>query len=141
MPTKDEMSIALREMGLKRAYKPYCDDDHDSILLETRRFGIIDGVLKGSEIDVYDGNTLRIWTSRRAKAASVAKANGFKVRFTHGEAELYIPASVADQFLHSFGAKVKATRNFTPEQLVVIKARLSKARANRVAKPALAPAP
>lgn len=122
-------------MGLKRAYKPFVDGEHDKVCLETRRFSITDGVLKGSQIDVYDSSTIRIWTSQKKKAKEVGAANKFRVRLFDGEAELFIPAESADRWLHSFGAKVKSTRTFTPEQLVVIKARLSKARAAKAPVP------
>jgi hypothetical protein len=118
----------LLKLGLKRRYKPYWEGDSEagSIALETRRFAITDGTMKGTQMDIYDDNAVRVWTSRKAKAMALARANGFKVRLLDGEAELHIPTSRADEFLHGLGAKVKATRVLTPEQRAELSARMAK---------------
>lgn len=118
MLSKDQMSATLKKMGLNRAYKPYCDGDRDTIMLETRRFEIKDGTMKGSQIDIYDAGTVRVWTSQKSKAMALARAGGFKVRLFDGEAELYLPAEKADMYLHSLGAKVK--KQLSPERLVAL---------------------
>lgn len=146
------MSKKLSSIGLKRSYKPVNDvgngerdPGRERILLECRRPATItDGVMKGAEMDIYDDSTVRVWTSQKQKANLIAKANGFKVRLLDGEAELYIPVSRADEFLHGLGAKVKkvmsperiakmalALANRTPEQKAAAMAGLAKARLAR----------
>lgn len=146
--TNEEMVSKLSSLGLKRRYKPYNDvrnpelpSGEEKILLECRRpiTRALDGVASGTEIDIYDSNTVRVLTPRKTKAMATARANGFKVRLLDGEAELYLPMSRADEFLHGFGAKVKATRNLTPEQRAAAVGRLAKGRQDR--KPRLAVAP
>lgn len=137
--TTEEMISKLKTLGLKRKYKPvndFANSERDSgqevIMLEVRKpASFVDGYMSGSEIDISDNKTVRIWTSRKNKAAAVARDNNFPVRFFDGEAELYVPLERADEFLHSFGAKVKSKRNFTPEQIEAIKMRLSKFRLAR----------
>jgi len=135
MLSKQEMSDKLLSIGLKRKYKPYWDGDseHGSICLETRKFSIVDGELSGSEIDVCDDNTIRVWTSKKPTAMARARENGFKIKLFDGEAELYIPADRADEFLHKLGAKVRMNRIFTPEQKAALAARLASGRQKRLA--------
>ena len=106
---KVEMIEKLKRLGLKRAYKPYWDgdSDHGSLMLETRLFKIADGKMAGTQVDLYDDGTLRVWTSQKQRAKAIAKANRFKVELLDGEAVLFIPIARADEFLHSFGARVK----------------------------------
>jgi hypothetical protein len=127
-----EMIAKLRAMGLKRAYKPYQEDENDTILLQCRKPAtIVDGLLRGAEIDVYDDHTVRVWTHKRRTVQNIAKANGFKARLLTGEAELYLPAARADEFLYGLGAKVKRTRVLTPEQLAKLRERFAKVRQDR----------
>ena len=134
MLNKQEMSDKLLSIGLKRKYKPYNDEanserepDKQIILLEARRPAqIVDGELRGCEIDVYDDSTIRVWTNQKQKAKTIAAANQFKIRLLDGEAELYIPADRADEFLHGLGAKVRATRTLTQEQRDASRERMAK---------------
>jgi hypothetical protein len=124
MMTKEEMNATLASMGLKKIYKPFTDNDNtkDIICLTTRKPAkIIDGIMHGSDIDLYDNNTFRVWTSHKNKAIKAAKDNNFKIRPLDGEAELFIPVSRADEFLHSFGAKVKANRKVHPKTIEALK--------------------
>lgn len=117
-PSPDEMGAVLKQMGLKRAYKPYAEGEngHWKILLHTRRpVKITKGVMSGVEVDTYDPQTVRVWTNQKQKANAVAKANGFKVRLLDFEAELYVPGDRADEFLHGLGARVK--KQLSPEAL------------------------
>ncbi len=124
--TQQEMSARISAMGLKRRYKPVNDPSNSErekgeevILLETRKMQIADGTLKGAEVDIYDDHTVRVWTHRKKKAADIARSIGCKVRLLDGEAELYLPAARADEFLHGLGVKVKSNRKgpvLTPEQ-------------------------
>jgi len=133
------MTDKLSSLGLKRRYKPLNDDANterdageEIIKLDTRRPAtFVDGFMRGADIDIYDDSTVRVWTSQKNKAMSLATAKGFRIRKLDGEAELYIPTSVADLYLHSFGAKVKSTRVLTPEQRAVMAARLGKMRSSR----------
>lgn len=111
MLSKQEMLDKLKSVGLNKTYKPYREEglhDKDSILLQTRHpVKIEDGIMSGSEIDLLDDQTIRIWTSQKNKANKVARDNGFKIKNFDGEAELLVPIEKTDQFLHAFGAKVK----------------------------------
>lgn len=111
LPTKAQLCEKLKALGLTKTYKPYLEHDNSYkvyICLETRKTAqIVDGHLVGSQIDLYDNNTIRIWTSQKHKAMKLAKENGFRIRELEHEAELFIPINKADTHLHSLGAKVK----------------------------------
>lgn len=129
MLTKAEMLSKLKTIGLKREYKPYWEEGpkHDTILLECRKPAtIIDGIMIGVNMDVYDDATIGVWTSRKQNANAIAKANGFKIRLLDGEADLFLPVDRADEFLHKMGAKVK--KQMSAEAKAKGAARLSKAR-------------
>lgn len=112
--TKIEALDKLRSLGLKKTYKPYFDPECESILLKTRKPSkIVDGLLKGTEIDLYDGRTFRIWTNRVNKALSLARRYKLKITKLTGECELFVPISLADDILPGFGAKVK--KQLSPE--------------------------
>ena len=132
--TQEQMQKQLKGMGLSKVYKPYHEIDSGNTialcLLTRKPVTITNGVMKGSEIDVYDVNTFRVWTSRKHLAAQIAKEQGFKVRLLDGEAELFIPASRGDEFLHKFGAKVKSNRRPGPETIAKAQAGLKLYRAN-----------
>jgi hypothetical protein len=123
MLTKGQMLSTLKTMGLKRTYRPFNDPSNSEregtdqkILLDTRRPSkIIDGHMKGCDIDIYDGSTLRVWTSRKKKANEIARTNGFKIKNYDGEIDLFLPANRADEFLHSLGAKVRSAAPVSPE--------------------------
>lgn len=133
--TFDEMTKTIRGFGLAKDYFPFNDPANQErepgseiILLETRKFEIKDGWLVGSAMDictpgVYTGvnvpePSVRIWTAQKAKANAIAKAEGFRIRLLDGECDIFIPCSVADKFLHAFGARVKKQcKPLTPEQL------------------------
>ncbi|EFK95608.1 hypothetical protein LDC_2381 [sediment metagenome] len=98
----------LREMGLKREYKPYQERESGAVLLEVKHPAeIVDGVLVGSDIDVYDRGTFRVWTHQTKKGRAYAARYGLHIRLMDGECELFIPAHLADTLLREFGAKVK----------------------------------
>lgn len=111
LPTKAQLLKHLKDLGLTKVYKPYLEHDNSYkvfICLEVRKPAYIqDGTMHGSQIDLYDNQTIRIWTSQKHKAMKCAKDNGFKIRELTDEAELFIPINKADEFLHSFGAKKK----------------------------------
>ena len=142
-----EMTDKLKSIGLSRRYKPFNDptniereDGDEVILLECRKPAqIVDGLLVGAEIDIYDDSTVRVWTSQMKKANAIAKANGFKSRLLTGEAEILIPTAKADLFLHALGAKVMKTVVHTPEQTAVLRERFAKMRqARKVLEPVAA---
>lgn len=134
-----DMCEHLNGLGLTRRYKPFNDPSNverekgtEIIALECRRpAAIVGGAMNGSSVEVYDGHTVRVWTSKKAKAMRIARENGFRVRLLDGEAELFIPTNRADEFLHGLGAKVRTTRAMTPEQRAAATARLAKARQDR----------
>ena len=154
MPTLTiaEMTSKLKSIGLTRKYKPYNDEANidrekgdEVILLEVRKPAkITDGIMKGVNIDIYDDSTVRVWTSQKTKAMALARTNKFRIRPLDGEAELFIPTVVADQYLHALGAKVKkemspsrlaqmaqARAAMTPEQVAARNAGLARARTLR----------
>ena len=105
--TKDLLAL-LAAMGCKKHFKPYMETESKTILLQTRKPPqIIDGVMSGAEIDIYDNSTFRIWTSQTKKARAAAARYGLRLRLMDGESELFIPAILADELLPKFGAKVK----------------------------------
>jgi hypothetical protein len=125
------MKAQLVSMGLRRSYFPFQEEGEgvsEAVLLEVRNPpSFADGVMTGAEIDIYDNHTVRVWTSQKNKAIATARANGFKIRLFDGEAELYIPADKADQFLHAFGARVKKSAPpLTPERLAALRAQIAR---------------
>src|SRR3990167_8187994 len=105
---KQEMMDKLRRIGLKKTFNAYQEPEHYNILLKTRKtVQIVDGWLTGSEIDIYDDHTFRVWTPKTRKATACAIKYGLKIRKIDGEAELFIPIFMADELLPLFGAKVK----------------------------------
>ena len=107
--TIDEMNEKLKNLGLKKRYKPEWDHETQTILLQTRKPAqVVDGYLVGSEIALI-GDVFKVWTARKGKAKSAAKEHGLTVRLLDGEAELLVTADKADALLHGFGAKVKKT--------------------------------
>ena len=98
----------LRAMGIKARLKPYQEAETGAVCLEARRpAGIISGELAGAMFDLYDCTTFRIWTPQTKKARAAAVRYGLRIRCLDGEAELYVPARLADELLPKFGAKVK----------------------------------
>jgi hypothetical protein len=124
-PSLSEMQDLIKRMGLKKAFKPYAEGEQGRfiLLLESRKpFKIVEGYLHGTQIDVYDWETVRVWTNQKQKANTIAKLVSCRVRNLDGEAEIYLPAARADEFLHHLGAKVK--HRMSPERLAVVRARL-----------------
>ena len=121
--TQQEMAAHLKALGLRRSYRPYAEPETGTLLLQTRKPAqVVDGKLTGSEI-VLQGNTFRVWTPQRKKAKACALAHRLKVRLLDGEAELFVPANLADAILPVFGAKVKrASRPMTPAQTAALMA-------------------
>lgn len=110
METTKQLQEVLRGMGCKIPFKPYREAGTGAILLHVRRPAqIIEGRLQGSEIDVYDSTTFRVWTRQVKKANATAARPGLRIRIMDGECELFIPAHLADTLLREFGAKVKRT--------------------------------
>lgn len=124
--TIEEMNAHLKSLGLAKTYRPHWDSETGTIELETRKPAqIIDGELVGSDIcltpkRMKDG-VFRVWTGKKKKAKAISEANKITVRLLGGEAELFVPAALADQILPSFGAKVK--KQYSPEDMAAMKAR------------------
>ena len=96
-------------------------------MLKVRRPAqIVDGRLHGSEIDLYSAETFRVWTAKKKKAKTLAQKHKLQVRLLDGEAELFVPAALADTILSAFGAWTR--RELTPEQLEAARARMRKVR-------------
>jgi len=98
----------LRAMGIKARLKPYQEAETGAVCLEARRpAGIIAGKLAGAMFDLYDCTTFRIWTPQVKKARACAARYGLRIRCLDREAELFIPANLADALLPVFGARIK----------------------------------
>jgi hypothetical protein len=121
MQNTKELITEIRLMGCKANFKPYWDSESKTILLEARHPAeIVDGRLVGSQIDVYDESTFRIWTPRKTKAKACALRYNLIIRLLDEECELFIPATLADELLPRFGTKVK--RAFSAVNNVRLKA-------------------
>ncbi|MFA6253474.1 MAG: hypothetical protein WC687_04385 [Patescibacteria group bacterium] len=122
-----EIQENFKQLGLRKAYRPYLEPESERVMLKVRRPAqIVDGHLHGSEIDLHAAETLRIWTAKKKKARTLAQKHGLRVRLLDGEAELFVPAALADAILPVFGACTK--RELSPEQLEAVRARMKKAR-------------
>jgi len=135
--SKEMMLNTIAAMGLKKRYQPYQDNiETEVILLTCRKPATIDsaGDMNGSEIDIYNPTTIRVWTSQLKKANKLAKDKGFRIRVLDGEAELFVPADRADEFLHGLGAK--ARKQTSPEARAVMSRRCQAMRAENAAKTA-----
>lgn len=110
MESKEKLIIRIKLMGCKLNFKPYWDNESQSILLEVREPArIVDGRLIGSQIDVYNDRTFRAWTPRKTKANRYSQVHNLIIRNLDGECELFVPASKADIILPQLGAKVRRT--------------------------------
>jgi hypothetical protein len=123
----DGIEEHFKRLGLRRAFRAYREPGSGTVLLKTRRPArIVDGRLQGSEIDLYDAQTFRVWTPKKRKAKALSERYGLRVRLLDGEAELFVPAALADQLLPAFGAWTG--RELDPEQLEAARARMRQAR-------------
>lgn len=127
--SREEALAFLHEIGLNKHYKIdvsgeqglYCID------FQTRKpMTTGGGVAKGTAIDLYSKDAVRVWTTRKQLANSIAREHGFKISNADGEAMLYVPCSRADEFLGRFGAKVK--HSVSPEYLEMRREIVKKAR-------------
>ena len=108
MESKKHLREKIRTMGVKKEFKPFREPESGAVMLQVRNpTRIMDGLLVGPEIDIYDKSTFRIWTGRKQKAKAYAQRYKLTVRLLDGEAELFVPAHLADEVLPKFGAKVK----------------------------------
>lgn len=125
-----EIQEQLKRLGLRKAYRPYVEPESGRILLKVRRPAqIVDGCLHGSEIDLYSAETFRVWTDKKKKAKTMAQKHGLQVRLLDGEAELFVPAALADAILPVFGAKTR--RELTSQQLEAARLRMKQVRNGR----------
>jgi hypothetical protein len=124
MESKKQLSEKIQAMGAKKKFKPYMEPESGAAILQVRNQALVaDGRLAGSEIDVYDTSTFRIWTGRKQKAKAYAQRYRLNVRLLDGEAELLVPAHLADEILPKFGAKVK--RVLSEAALVAARTRMA----------------
>ena len=108
METNKQLTDRLQLMGCKARFIPFQESEAETTSLETRRPAeIIDGRLVGSEIDLYDRATFRIWTPRTKAARACAARYNLRICNLDGECELFIPTHLADELLPKLGAKVK----------------------------------
>jgi len=120
---QQEMQERLQSLVLKKSFKTYAEPETGALMIVTRKPArIIDGLLHGSEICLQD-KLFRVWTSRKRLAHAIAKQHGLKARLLDGEAELWVPAELADTLLPKFGARIrKSGRELSQAQLNALKA-------------------
>lgn len=120
--TKQEMQEHLKTLGVLKAFKPYAEPETSALMLETRKpVQIVAGLLRGSEI-CLQGKLFRVWTERKRLANTLAKQHNLHVRLLDSEAELWVPAELADTLLPKFGARTrKADRELSQAQLNALK--------------------
>lgn len=116
----------LSALGCWSQFKPYLEAETGALLLHVHRPVQItpDGRAHGCEIDFIPPSTFRVWTTQARKAKACARHHGLRLRLLNGEAELYIPAQLADSLLREFGAKVK--RELSEEHKARLKGFLAK---------------
>ena len=87
MQNKKQLSEKIQTMGVKKKFKPYMEPESGAVILQARNPALImNGLLVGSEIDVYDKSTFRIWTGRKQKAKAYAQRYRLIIRLLDGEA-------------------------------------------------------
>ena len=128
----EPLHAQLKALGLKKTYFPRPQGEKDTLILETRKPAkIVGGYLEGCDIDLWDPKQgiFRVWTNRKKKSLALARQYDLKVRPMDGEAELYVPAALADALLPAFGAKIKHKRKpLTEDQLKALKERFERVR-------------
>jgi hypothetical protein len=126
----EEILEQFKTLGLRKAFRPYVEPESGRVMLKVRKPAlIIDGHLHGSEIDLYAAEIFRVWTAKRKKVKVLAQKHNLRLRLLDGEAELLVPAALADAILPVFGAKTR--RDLTPEQIETLKARMLRVRNSR----------
>jgi hypothetical protein len=123
----EEILEQFKTLGLRKAFRPYVEPESGRVMLRVRKPAqIVGGHLRGTEIDLYAAETFRVWTAKRKKAKALAQKHNLRLRLLDGEAELFVPAALADVILPVFGAKTR--RDLTPEQIETLKARMLRVR-------------
>jgi len=123
-------------MGLGMRYWPFLENaETETILLASRRPAWIldDGRLEGTQAEIYDSATIRVWTSRVLLARRIAAEYNLKIRLLNGECILDIPAALADGLLPRFG--VKSRKRLTEEQRRLAAERFAKIKSERISEP------
>lgn len=136
MLTKEQMSSTLKSLGIKKAFKPvFPADEAGNFDLETNRpVRIVKGWLHGVSILWSASHGMfNVWTDQKKKAKVYAGIHKLKVSLLDGEAELWVPPSLADEVLPKFGAKIKQERS--PAQIEAQKKALERARIARGSPP------
>ena len=124
--TTAQALATLSALGIRRSFRPVIESETEAVLLKTRRPAqIVGGELEGCEIS-QRGSAFVVWTGQAVKAKKLAKRYGLKIRGLCGEAEVTVPATLADEVLPKFGAQVR--RELTPEQKAALRARFEQAR-------------
>ena len=73
----EEILEQLKMLGLRKAFRPYIEPDSGRVMLKVRKPAqIVDGCLRGSEIDLCATETFRVWTAKRKKANTLAQKIG-----------------------------------------------------------------
>lgn len=108
MKTLRQLNAEISALTCEQTFKPYLERESQVTLLQVRKPAeILNGKLTGTEIDVYDTGTFRIWTPQVRKAKTFSSLHSIKVRVLDGECELFVPVHLAGKILKAFGAKTK----------------------------------
>lgn len=92
-----------------RKFRPSIEAETGITLIQTRRPARIeDGRLIGSEI-VAVAPGFKVWTARVRLAREIGRRHALRLRLLDREAELMVPADLADAILPRFGARVRRT--------------------------------
>lgn len=117
-PTLEEFKSHIKSLGVcNKNFVFQVEPESKTIIIKQRvkyRQPIVDGILTGCQMDVYDLNTIRVWTPKTKKAAALARTRpNYKIRMLSDECELFVPIAEADEILPQFGAYVRRTLSTT----------------------------
>lgn len=110
-----DLEEQLKKYGLKKRFRPYLEVESRTLMIETTKYEIKDGYLRGTEI-ARSENGWCVWTDKTKLAKTYATQLNLKHRVLTGEAIIWVPDELADQLLPRFGARVKTSRVWTEAQ-------------------------
>jgi hypothetical protein len=106
---RDEVVAVLKSWGVSKPFKVYRSEEGTRWnVLVKKPAEWVDGYFSGSDILIdFDRKCFRVWTASRQRARALASEHGLRVDLLDGEAELWVPGSLADELLPRFGARIK----------------------------------
>ena len=119
-----ETSEPLAHLNLKKPFRAYTVEGSDIIYIQTKSPAcIINGKFCGTEITLDNSGMFQVWTCHKNKAVKIAETFNLRIKKLNGEAEVYVPASLADKVLPKLGAKTR--KDLSEKELKVLKQRLN----------------